>query len=406
MVIQRFRPSFSGQGVQLEALVRELAGRGIEATIYTVAPPGVRSGLEACPGYSIRRLRVGLLPGRRPWMPVFAARVLLALMRDRPDVVHVHTLTDGLYGAWVYSRLFRIPLIFEMTLLGDDDPISVRANPSRPRALRWRMYRSCDGYVAMSRAFHEPYRQAALPADRLRLIPQGVDTERFRAVDEQHRARTRRQLGVEPDAPLVVFVGSLLHRKGIDVLLRAWVAINVRQSHAHLLLVGNDTFEADSPEHELLRRCLAELPAAARDRVHRLGLREDTDALIGAADVFVLPTRREGFGSAIIEAMACALPCVVTELPGITDFIFASPTSANLELGGDVDGVVVAQEDPQQLAEAVGGLLADAALRSVLGQAARARVSQRFDIRTVATSYLSLYDELRGGRRRNGTLRD
>lgn len=402
MIIQRFRPSFSGQGVQLEALVRELAAQGAEPTIYTVAPPGVRAGLEACDGYGIRRLAVGLLPGRALWMPIFALRVLLALWRRRPDVVHVHTLTDGLYGAWLYTRLRRIPLIFEMTLLGDDDPLSVRANPARPRTLRWRMFGSCEGYVAMSPAFLDSYRKAALPADRVRVIPQGVDTARFRPGDEQQRMQVRRQLDLEDNAELVVFVGSLIHRKGVDVLLRAWQTIYTQQPTAHLLLVGNDTFDSDDASGDLLQRCLSELQPAAGAHVHRLGVRNDTEAIVGASDVFVLPTRREGFGSAIIEAMASSLPCVVTELHGITDFIFASPVAADLQAEPQTDGVVVPQESSDAVATAVCRLLADEPLRRRLGTAARAGAVARFDMRSVATSYLTYYDELRRTQAGNG----
>ncbi len=402
MVIQRFRPHFSGQGVQLETLVRELVAQGAEPTIYAIAPSGAKSSSEACAGYTICRLATGLLPGRLRWTPIFALRLLLALLRDRPDVVHVHTLTDGLYGAWLYARLRRAPLIFEMTLLGDDDPMSVRANRARPRALRWRMFRSCDGYVAMSRAFLDPYRRASLPGDRLRLIPQGVDVARFRAGDQRHRLQIRRQLDLEDDAPLVVFVGSLVHRKGIDVLLRAWCTIQANRPTARLLLVGPDAFDPGDPNRELLQRCLKELPSAAGARVHRLGVREDTEAIVGASDVFVLPTRREGFGSAIIEAMACSLPCVVTELPGITDFIFASPAAADLQADPETDGVVVAQENADELATAVCGLLADPALRRSVGDAARARAVGKFDMRTVAASYLAYYDELRAGRVTDG----
>ena len=395
MIIQRFRPRFSGQGVQLEALVRELAAQGAETTIYTAAPRGTRSAVEICAGYTIRRLPVHLLPGGVLWMPIFAVRVLLALWRDRPDVVHVHTLTDGLYSAWVYGRLRGVPVIFEMTLIGDDDPLSVRANPARPRALRWRMFRSCDGYVAMSPAFLDPYRQAALPADRVRLIPQGVDTARFRLGDEPHRLQIRRQLTLDDDAELVVFVGSLVRRKGIDILLRAWQTIHAQRPDAHLVLVGNDTFASDDPNGDLLRHCLAELPPAAGTHVHRLGIRADTEAIVGASDVFVLPTRREGFGSAIIEAMACSLPCVVTELHGITDFIFAAPTSASLQADAETDGVVVTQENTDEVATAVCRLLADPALRRSLGRAARARAVAGFEMSSIAASYLAYYDELR-----------
>lgn len=420
MVIQRFRPMFSGQGVQVEELCRQLARRGMKPSVVTAVTGSPEDPVERREGVTIHRLRCDL-PGlpitrrtTRAWAPIFGLRTFLHLWRRRRriDLIHVHALTDGLYGAWLFGRLFDVPVIFEMTLLGTDDPVAVAGQEHRLRRLRLRMYRSCDGYVAISPALAERYRSAGLPSERLRVIPQGVDTGAFAPPDD--RRALRRRLELPTEAPLLLFVGSLIRRKGLDVLLEAWTRIRRRRPDARLLLVGRDRFP-DHPEvEETLRRLVARLPEEASASLLRLGVRPALP-FFQAADLFLFPSRREGFGTVMIEAMACELPCVVAELPGITDFIFerpllgaeltgrppeggtggAEPTPA-ASAAADHDGVVVPQDDAEALAEAALALLEHPSRRRSMGRAARRRVLDAFGFDAVSDRYLQWYGEVLG----------
>lgn len=398
MVIQRFRPHFTGQGVQLEQLCQHLAGRGITSHIFT-AQRGQPSEHERCDGYTIHRLRCDLLPGshnkNQLWMPTFAARVGAALLRPGAgfDLVHVHALSDALYPAWLAARLRRIPVLFEMTLLGDDDPLAVARRLHRLRRQRLAIYRRCDGYVAMSRAFLDSYSSAGLPASRLHLIPQGVDTRKFRPARRGETSALRAALSLPVNGPLVAFVGSLIKRKGIDLLLRAWATVHERHPAATLVLIGRDDFEPDSDDDVFLRQAVSSLPAGVAASIVQLGLRDDTADLLRCADVFAFPTRREGFGSVIIEAMACGLPCVVTRLEGITDMIFAAPLTSGT-CPGQADGVVVAQEDAGAIAAQIDHLLASPQARSKIGDAARARAVAEYDFTRITDQYLDVYEQL------------
>jgi len=390
MIIQRLRPYFSGQGVQVEGLCRELARQGVEATILT-AVRGRHAGREQANGYVIRRLRCDVpgLPftGRttRIWAPVFGLRALAWLWRRRHeiDLIHVHALTDALYGARWVARRAGIPLLFEMTLVGEDDPRTVREGTHRLAAARWRAFADCDGYVALSPDLVSRYREVGLPEDRLWLIPQGVDTDRFGPAADP--ASVRRALGMVDEwmeAPLLVFVGSLVRRKGLDVLLRAWELVHDRHPEARLALVGKRDFE-DARARDFVDGCLSRLPSPARDAVSMPGRRDDPERWLQAADLFVFPSRREGFGTVIVEAMACGLVCVVAELEGITDFIFA----------GD-EAEVVPQEDPEALAGAVVALLGSETRRRRMGERARRRASEAFGFSRIAERYLDCYGTL------------
>ena len=389
MVIQRFRPYFSGQGIQLEALSRALARRGVEVTIVTAVRGADAPADESCGGYRVRRLRSDLVGGAAThfWSPTFALRTAAELWNERRriDVVHVHGVNDALYTAWAFGRVRRVPVLFELTLSGADDPRAVRDSPNRFTALRYAIYRRMDGYVAISPQLADAARAGGVPAERLWTIPQGVDLERYRPADD--RAALRRAIGIDAAAPLVVFVGSLIERKGVDVLLAAWSRIHARQPAARLALVGRDRFDDDGAADSFLARAMAALPSAAGAAVDRYGVRDDPERFLQAGDVFVFPSRREGFGSAIVEAMACGLPCVVAALPGISDFIFPEASEAS-------GGVVVPQQDPSALAAAALAILENPTRAGSLGAAARARAAA-FGIDAIADRYLSVYAGLR-----------
>ena len=389
MVIQRFRPIFSGQGEQLELLCQVLARRGLEATIITCGHEGSAApDDEQLEGYRVVRLRPDILGGAAFGRgPTFAIRTL-GFLSSQPafDLVHVHALTDALYVSWLWCRWHHAPLLFEMTLMGADDPLSVMATRNRLAVLRRALFRRCDGYVAISPALERRYREAGFPPDRVRIVAQGVDVGRFRQAENP--PGVRRQLQLPATGPLLIFVGSLIHRKGVDVLLRAWQDIHAAWPEAHLLLVGRNRFDNDTKATAFLAGHLARLPGGAADHVRQLGVRDDVDRLLQGADLFVFPSRAEGFGTVMIEAMACGLPCIVTELPGITDFIFGDDGEA---------GTVVAQEDHQAIVSAVHDTLSDPARATQIGRRARSRVVDHFDIERIADRYVAYYADLQAG---------
>lgn len=394
MVIQRLRPLFSGQGVQVEELCRELARRDVAATILT-AGHGRNPPWENVDGYRIRRLRADipwLSPRLRPGRfrsEIFGVRAFIWLMLHgwRTQVLHAHTLSDALYSSWLFARLRGIPLIFEMTLMGTDDALSFADNRNRFSRLRNRIFRRCDGHVAISPALARAYEQAGLPREKMRLIPQGVDIERFRP--PEGAVAHREGLGIPVHGAVVVFVGSLIERKGIDLLLAAWEKVHANWPDATLVMVGRNEFADDPAAAAFLEDHLGRLSESALRQVLQAGVRPDVEEYLRAADAFAFPSRREGFGTVMIEAMATGLPCVVAELPDITDYIFAADGST---------GRIVPQDDADALARELCLLLADPDRAATMGAAARRRAAERFSMTQVADDYLDFYAGLAAAR--------
>jgi len=209
---------------------------------------------------------------------------------------------------------------------------------------------------------------------KCRLVNFGIDMQRFTET-RQIRASARRLCSRFDDRPLLLFIGRLRHYKGVDVLIRAMRSVN----EAHLLIVG------DGP----MRRDLQTLAGAQQlaDRITFLGECSEPEALAArhAAQLFLLPStnRAEALGIVQLEAMACRLPVICTELGTGTSYVNRHEET----------GLVVPPNDPTALSAAINRLLSDANLRTQMGAAGRKRVEDQFALPVMIRKTVSLYNE-------------
>lgn len=215
-----------------------------------------------------------------------------------------------------------------------------------------------------------------LPAESIASIPNPLDADFWRA---EPRAAARAALGLPDDSRIVVWHGRVdLRRKGLDLLLEAWQRLpgEDRGGKRNLLLIGTGADAA------LLRTGLGEL---GDDRILWIDRFVNDRPLVrrylSAADIYVLPSRHEGFAVAPLEAMACGLPIVAADAPGIADV---------LPRGEDSGGLVVPREDAGALAEALGRLIASPAEASRLGARGRREIERRFSYATVGQALESV----------------
>jgi glycosyltransferase involved in cell wall biosynthesis len=199
----------------------------------------------------------------------------------------------------------------------------------------------------------------------------GVDIERFHA-DPQTRTRMRSELGITHDTVVFVFVGRLNRDKGVSDLVPAFVAAAVRSPGIQLLLVGPD-------EGDYGKQLMAAAGPHSGD-VHLVGSVTNPESYLAAADVFCLPSYREGFGVSVIEAAACGLPAIVSEIYGLTDAV-VNETTGVLHQPGDVAGIT----------ECLVRLANSAELRRSLGDSARQRVVQSFSAQRVTDALVDVY---------------
>lgn len=240
---------------------------------------------------------------------------------------------------------------------------------TRHGAARWllkgldRLLARCATHLLADSASQRDFlvREGVVSPDQVTVLGHGsvcgVDTLRFRP-DADARASTRRALNLPESAVVALYLGRISRDKGPFELASAFASAAVAAPALHLLIVG--------PDEGALRSRLESLMQDVLPRVRFVGATDRPEAYMSAADFFVLPSYREGFGSTAIEAAACGLPVIASRIYGLTDAV------------SEDTGVLVPVADADALAAAMLRMTRDATLREAMGRRARGRAEEQF----------------------------
>lgn len=302
-------------------------------------------------------------------------RAIRLLRRIRPDVLQTWLYHADFLGS-LAGKIAAVPNIVWNIRCSDMDLRHYSRMTSRIlRMLTW-MSSVPDVVVVNSEAGRLLHETVGYTPRRWELIPNGFDTNRFQP-DSHARERLLQELSLPQDAFIIGSVARFDpmkdHRnllKALQILLRTWPNI-------YCVMVGKGVAYSNTS----LVSTIAEL--GVEGRVHLLGERKDIESIMGALDVFVLPSAfGEGFPNVVGEAMSCAVPCVVTDV------------GDSLLVVGDT-GKVVSPRDANSLAAALGEVVRmDDSERKMLGGAARRRVEQNYSLAQIVARYENLYDGL------------
>jgi glycosyltransferase involved in cell wall biosynthesis len=384
MVTGAYYPEVSGGGLQCRTLIRALKDRVRFIVFTTTTAPTVslEEEVDGVPVYrswvEIRRLGSKLRAGLR------LAKLFWQLRRQF-HVVHLHGFSKKSFLFFLLARATGKKLVLKMTSAGYDDPLTLKARSW----LAFQIFSRVDCTVSVSPMLSELYRQSRLPLARLRTIPNGVDPERFHPVTPEERCAIRRELALPQESPIILFVGFFSRDKGPDLLFDAWKRIRAINSFgAGLVFVGatrSSYFEVDS---FLASKIRAEaLALGAEKEVAFVDRALDIQKYYSAADIFVLPSTREGLPNALLEAMASGLPCVATSLSGVTDWLIRHGEN----------GLIFPPGDAVALSDRLLQLLSNPEDGRALGERARETVLEQCSIHKVKEAYLDLYCSLARG---------
>jgi glycosyltransferase involved in cell wall biosynthesis len=360
----------AGAEVLVAEAVRRLKGR-IDPVILcldAVGPLGEKLLSEGVPVVCLNRK-----PGRDwglPW------RMAAELTRHHTDVIHAHQYTPFFYAALARALCWMRPrLIF--TEHGRHYPDVV--SPMRRRLNRLLLRRmasnvnACCAFSAKAVSDVEGF--APTPIE---IIENGIEVSRYGPAAD--RDALRRSLGLDPTRRYIACVGRFHPVKDHAMLVRAFAGVAALHPDADLLLAG------DGPLREDLQRQAAELGISGRMRF--LGVRSDVPDILRACDIFALTSVSEAASLTVLEAMATALPVVVTAVGG------------NPEMVRDgVEGLLVPRGDSSACEAALCKLLDDPTLARRLGDAGRRRVEERYRLEQTIDNYYRLYRQLCRGRR-------
>ena len=302
------------------------------------------------------------------------------LRRRPPTIVHTHTPIAGLVGRFAaqLAGCRRIVHTFHGLPFGPNES-GIRA----PAYLALERLAARRTSLFFSQSEGDGARATKLGIARshdLTVIGNGVDLRRFRS-DPDERRRVREELRITDTDVVVLFVGRLVREKGVLDLADAAAALN-DQTNLFFLVAGDALpSDRDPAVSELEHHPVA---AILGERWRRLGYRPDIDRYLKAADILVLPSYREGLPRSVIEAMACAIPVIASDISACRELVVPDRT-----------GLLVPPRRPDALASALRRLALDRESRRAMGTAARARAEERHDEDRIIATQVRAFEGLR-----------
>ncbi len=389
---------YGGAGVHVEYLSRELARldeRAHRVDVFSFGDQREERG----------NLRVhGIAPEvQLPAHDPRHARLLDALVRDlamvgaveSPDIVHCHTWYSHLAGC-LARPLTGARLVLTTHSIEPHRPWKAEQLGSAYNTTVWierTAYQNADGVVAVSEAMKEDVQALYdVAPDRVRVIHNGIDPDEYRPRQD---SATLRRLGIDPEVPIILFVGRITRQKGILHLVRA---VPYLESGAQVVLCAGapDTREIGEEMAALVQEVKQEA-ATPVIWIPEMLPKEEVITLYSHAALFVCPSVYEPFGIINLEAMACETPVVASAVGGIPEIVVPGETGLLVPFEA-MGGGSAEPRDPEAfsraLAAAVNDLMGDAERRSAMGEAARARVLDQFSWRRIAELTLDFYREL------------
>lgn len=356
--------SLAGAEVQLMHLAKHLRRRGDDVMLMTILP--IFQFEDDPEVATLPLVHVGTARFLRT--PMAFARAWRTMRRFDPDIA-----VSFVYHANVMTRivglLARVPVIVSSIRNERFGP------PRRDRIIRLTDRLATLTTTNSARAAARLVRDDVVPAERLRVIPNGIDVETF-AADPDDRRRLRAELSLGEGDFAWLAAGRLTEQKDLPTLLRAFVPHHRRFVRSRLLIAGKGELRA-------------ELEALARDlqvdeAVTFLGERSDVPRLMAAADAFVLSSAWEGLPNVVMEAMAAGRPVVATDVGGVSELLEDGET-----------GAIVPPGRAQELARAMDALVEMPEERRVgMGRAGRRVLQERFALDRVMQQWSDLLDEL------------
>lgn len=394
-----------GQNVYVAQLANFLSARGNKVDVYTrrddASLPEIVEFINRVRVVHVKAGPETTIPKEQllPFMPEFARNMLAFCRRQRLayDVMHANFWTSGVV-AMALQQERRTPFVVTFHALGRVRRLHQGESdgfPAQRPEVEGRIVAQADAIIAECPQDRVDLMQLyRADPGKIRIIPCGFDPTEFWPVD---KVQARRELIYPPERPLILQLGRLVPRKGIDVPVRALARLKTRHGiRARLVIVGGESDDPDpqaTPEIGRLQ-AIAEDEGVA-DQVEFTGRRgrQVLRYYYSAADVFVTTPWYEPFGITPVEAMACATPVIGARVGGIRTTVQDGKT-----------GFLVPPRDPDAVADRLAYLYAHPEMLRAFGQAGRARAIKQYTWAQVANRVSALYDDVITSTRKRAAL--
>ena len=386
---ETYFPVIGGGETQAKLLAEGLLANGHSVVIMTRRSDGSLKRHERYGNVEVYRLSPSGIGQLKKWGLLFSSIPMLIKLRHQYDLIFVSGYRIIGMTAVLIGMLFRKPVVLKADsqgeMSGDFFQSGLRKKGLSHTSLLFRGFlalrntilRNASAFVAISSDIAAEWFSSRVPANRIHLIPNAVDTTRFTPIDDRYKSLLRTKLNLPQSATIAIFTGRLVSYKGLPLLLRVWKEIRCKHENILLLLAGSGGLDIHNCEAELRRYVQL---ARLQKHVLFLGPVPNVPEYLQAADLFAFPTENDAFPSSVVEAMACALPVVTTPVGAIRTIVTDRET-----------GLLVQPGNFEQLFEALHVMIVDKVLPSQLGQAAWRAVKNEYSAENVTRKYLALF---------------
>ncbi|MCE5323204.1 glycosyltransferase family 4 protein [bacterium] len=285
--------------------------------------------------------------------PMTVIRLALLIRSHHIDIIHTHLSTASLLGAFA-AKLAGVPSVAHVHGLNTAT-----------------CFKYSTAVIAVSEAVKKHLCTQGLNPDRVHVVHNGVDLTRFSPVP---LAEAKRAQGYEETTPVFGIFGRLSEEKGQRSAIEAMFILSKTCPSAWLMIVGDG-----KTRDELIGAAQA---LGVADNVEFKGFNADVKPLMSACDAVIVPSLKEGFGLAAVEAMALSRPVIATNIGGLPEIVVSGET-----------GILVPANNPQQIAEAMGKLIADKSAAEGMGKAGRSRAESCFDLKKQIKAVCSILED-------------
>jgi glycosyltransferase involved in cell wall biosynthesis len=371
MISPQFRPMVGGYERAAERLSIELVERGHTVEVWAERRQVLWPRYEQMDGITIRRWWCHYSHGYHTITSLVGLTVRLLVHGWRFDIWHVHQYGVHAGLAVALGFVFRKPIILKMTSSSYMGVMKALENGRFPRLMK-RLHRNVDAVVALTDETAADAESLGIPITRIHILGNGVDMRKFQPKTHQYQKTLRNQLQLNENLN-VLFVGRLSPEKNVMGLLNAWALTIPLLSERWSLIIVGDGVQRDELREEADRLCIS-------DSVIFAGQQNNVADWLAISDIFVLPSDREGLSNSMLEAMAMALPVVVTSVSGTKELVEDAGTGIRVPIG-----------DTKAFAEALVLLAGDYSMRTKMGGKGLSLVQTRFAVEKVAQMHEALY---------------
>jgi glycosyltransferase involved in cell wall biosynthesis len=327
-----YYPEINGAVLQCMKLI-SLMKDDVDFEVFTSTKNKEFSNLDRVEGVRVNRVFVGNLVILSHMQ--FCFNAVLFFIKNDLDIVHMHGFSRRHAFLILLSKIFRKKTILKMTSIGHDDPISVRQSSK----YLFFFYSLVDSYIGLSPAFTKLFKKSSLNNKRYYQIPNGVNTNVFYPLK---RGECKRDIRIDLNLPinidLILVVGHLSIDKAPGDVLDAWIKVKDSiKNETGIIFLGSSDLDNFEVHEKMVLDMKEKSKPFLNSYIFFIDHTNCIEKYYQAANLYILPSKREGLPNALLEAMSCGLTIISTELPGLKDWIVEHKKNGVLYSAGNIE---------------------------------------------------------------------